>query len=125
MVMPAQIGDYTDFYASKEHATNVGTMFRGADNALMPNWLHIPIGYHGRASSVVVSGTPVTRPHGQQRPDDQAPPVFGPCKLLDFELEMVRRWPAVRFAHHLLYTRARLSDPATHWASRLRWPTHG
>ncbi|XP_015766710.1 PREDICTED: fumarylacetoacetase-like [Acropora digitifera] len=88
MHLPAVIGDYTDFYSSKNHATNVGTMFRGKDNALMPNWVHLPVGYHGRASSVVVSGTPVRRPMGQTRPDDTKPPVFGPCRLLDFELEM-------------------------------------
>lgn len=88
MHLPADIGDYTDFYSSKNHATNVGTMFRGKDNALMPNWVHLPVGYHGRASSVVVSGTPVRRPVGQTRPDDTKPPIFGPCKLLDFELEM-------------------------------------
>jgi fumarylacetoacetase len=88
MRLPADIGDYTDFYASKEHATNVGIMFRGPDNALMPNWLHLPVGYHGRSSSVVVSGTPVVRPHGQQSLADDQPPVFGPSKLLDFELEM-------------------------------------
>ena len=62
-------GDYTDFYSSREHATNVGTMFRGPDNALQPNWLYLPVGYHGRASSVVVSGTPIRRPNGQTRPD--------------------------------------------------------
>jgi len=88
MYLPANIGDYTDFYSSIHHATNVGIMFRGKDNALMPNWRHLPVGYHGRASSVVVSGTPVRRPMGQMRPDEAAPPVFGPCKLLDFELEM-------------------------------------
>jgi fumarylacetoacetase len=88
MHLPADIGDYTDFYSSLEHATNVGIMFRGKDNALMPNWKHIPVGYHGRASSVVVSGTPIRRPNGQTRPDDTKPPVFGPCKLMDFELEM-------------------------------------
>ncbi|GAB5534040.1 MAG: fumarylacetoacetase [Rubricoccaceae bacterium] len=88
MHLPAEIGDYTDFYSSRQHATNVGTMFRGADNALMPNWLHLPVGYHGRASSVVVSGTPVVRPCGQTRPDDEAPPVFGPSQLLDIELEL-------------------------------------
>lgn len=88
MLLPCTIGDYTDFYSSREHATNVGTMFRDPNNALLPNWLHIPVGYHGRASSVVVSGTPVRRPKGQTRPDDSQPPVFGPCKLLDFELEM-------------------------------------
>lgn len=88
MHMPVQVGDYTDFYSSREHATNVGTMFRDPKNALLPNWLHIPVGYHGRASSVVVSGTPIHRPKGQMRPNDEEPPVFGPCKLLDFELEM-------------------------------------
>jgi len=88
MHLPAQIGDYTDFYSSIEHATNVGTMFRGKENALMPNWRHLPVGYHGRASSVVVSGTPLRRPRGQTRPADDQPPVFGPCRLLDFELEM-------------------------------------
>ncbi|HEX8299247.1 MAG TPA: fumarylacetoacetate hydrolase family protein, partial [Rubricoccaceae bacterium] len=88
MHVPAQIGDYTDFYSSRQHATNVGIMFRGADNALMPNWLHLPVGYHGRASSVVVSGTPVVRPCGQTRPDDDAPPVFGPSRQLDIELEL-------------------------------------
>ena len=87
MLLPAQIGDYTDFYSSRQHATNVGTMFRDPANALMPNWLHLPVGYHGRASSVVVSGTDVVRPRGQLKPDD-APPVFGASKLLDFELEM-------------------------------------
>ncbi|XP_062511882.1 fumarylacetoacetase-like [Corticium candelabrum] len=91
MHLPANIGDYTDFYSSKEHATNVGTMFRGPENALMPNWVHLPVGYHGRASSVVVSGTAIHRPCGQTRPKDGScmkPPVFGPCRLLDFELEM-------------------------------------
>jgi len=88
MHLPATIGDYTDFYSSIHHATNVGIMFRGKENALMPNWKHLPVGYHGRASSVVVSGTPLHRPFGQTRPDDTKPPTFGPCKLLDFELEM-------------------------------------
>ncbi|MEH7177788.1 fumarylacetoacetase [Neobacillus vireti] len=88
MLLPAEIGDYTDFYASKEHATNVGTMFRGKDNALMPNWTHLPIGYHGRASSIVPSGTPVRRPLGQRKPRDSEYPVFGPCTQLDFELEI-------------------------------------
>lgn len=87
MHLPAEIGDYTDFYSSRQHATNVGTMFRGPENALMPNWLHLPVGYHGRASSVVVSGTEVVRPKGQQKPED-ADPVFGPSKLLDIELEL-------------------------------------
>ena len=88
LLLPVKVGDYTDFYSSREHATNVGTMFRDPDNALLPNWLHLPVGYHGRASSIVVSGTPIHRPKGQQRPDDSLPPVYGPCKLLDFELEM-------------------------------------
>ncbi|UVI30627.1 fumarylacetoacetase [Paenibacillus spongiae] len=88
MLLPAEIGDYTDFYASKAHATHVGIMFRGKENALMPNWLHLPVGYHGRASSVVISGTEVRRPHGQMKPLDSAVPVFGPSRQLDFELEM-------------------------------------
>jgi len=88
MELPSKIGNYTDFYSSIHHATNVGIMFRGKDNALQPNWLHIPIGYHGRASSVVVSGKSIRRPQGQLRPDDSKPPIFGECKLLDFELEM-------------------------------------
>jgi len=87
MHMPVRVGDYTDFYSSKDHATNVGTMFRDPDNALLPNWKHIPVGYHGRASSIIPSGVPIHRPKGQTKPDD-APPVFGPCRLLDFELEM-------------------------------------
>ena len=86
--LPADVGDYTDFYSSREHATNVGTLFRGANNALMPNWLHLPVGYHGRSSSIVVSGAPVRRPQGQTRPDDEQPPVFGASRMVDFELEM-------------------------------------
>ncbi|WP_456461734.1 fumarylacetoacetase [Reichenbachiella sp.] len=88
MSLPVQIGDYTDFYSSEQHAFNVGCMFRDPDNALMPNWKHIPVGYHGRSSSVVVSGTDFHRPKGQQKPNVDEPPVFGPSKLLDFELEM-------------------------------------
>lgn len=88
MHLPAQIGDYTDFYSSRQHATNVGTMFRDPNNALLPNWLHLPVGYHGRASSVVISGTPVKRPNGQTLPIGEENPVFGPCRLMDFELEM-------------------------------------
>ncbi len=88
MQLPAQIGDYTDFYASKEHATNVGIMFRGVENALMPNWLHLPVGYHGRSSSIIPSGIPVHRPQGQTLPAGATSPVFGPSKLVDFELEM-------------------------------------
>jgi fumarylacetoacetase len=88
MCLPFFTQDYTDFYSSIEHATNVGIMFRGKENALMPNWKHIPIGYHGRASSIVVSGTDIRRPKGQMLPPDATVPVFGPSKLLDFELEM-------------------------------------
>ena len=88
MMMPVEVGDYTDFYSSEQHAYNVGCMFRDPNNALLPNWKYIPVGYHGRASSIVVSGTPLYRPKGQQKPADDQPPVFGPCKLLDFELEM-------------------------------------
>ncbi len=86
--IPIQVAGYTDFYSSKEHATNVGVMFRGKDNALQPNWLHMPIGYNGRASTVVVSGTKVKRPRGQLKPPSAEVPSFGPCKRLDFELEM-------------------------------------
>jgi len=88
MCMPVEIGDYTDFYSSKDHATNVGIMFRGKENALMPNWLHLPVAYHGRASSVVLSGTEIIRPKGQTKADDAESPSFGPSRLLDFELEM-------------------------------------
>jgi len=88
MHLPVEVGDYTDFYSSEDHARNVGKMFRDPENALLPNWKHLPVGYHGRASSIVVSGTPLKRPHGQMRPDPEAPPVFGPSRLLDFELEM-------------------------------------
>ncbi len=88
MLLPATIGDYTDFYSSREHATNVGTMFRGPDNALQENWLHLPVGYHGRASSVVVSGTDIRRPMGQTKADDADSPSYGPSRLMDFELEM-------------------------------------
>lgn len=87
-LLPVHIGDYTDFYSSKEHATNVGKMFRDPENALLPNWLHIPVGYHGRSSSIVVSGTSIHRPKGQTLPAGAEVPVFGPSKLLDFELEM-------------------------------------
>ncbi|WP_439686090.1 fumarylacetoacetase [Cupriavidus oxalaticus] len=86
--LPVDIPGYTDFYSSKEHATNVGRMFRDPDNALLPNWLEIPIGYNGRASSVVVSGTPLHRPNGQIKLPNEARPVFSACRKLDFELEM-------------------------------------
>ncbi|MEQ6248938.1 fumarylacetoacetase [Sulfitobacter sp. HNIBRBA3233] len=88
MEMPLVVAEYTDFYAGKHHASNVGTMFRGAENALPPNWLHMPIGYNGRASSVVVSGTDIIRPNGQTKAPDANAPVFGPSKRLDIELEM-------------------------------------
>jgi fumarylacetoacetase len=87
MLLPVQIGDYTDFYSSKEHATNVGKMFRDPENALLPNWLHIPVGYHGRSSTIVPSGIPVHRPFGQTLPNGETTPVFGPSRLVDFELE--------------------------------------
>ncbi len=87
MCMPVQIGDYTDFYSSKEHATNVGIMFRDPANALLPNWLWIPVGYHGRASSVILSGQEIYRPKGQIKPDPNADPIYAPCRNLDFELE--------------------------------------
>lgn len=88
MLLPVHIPNYTDFYSSREHATNVGCMFRDPKNALLPNWLHLPVGYHGRASSIVISGTPIHRPKGQTKADDAEKPSFGPCRLLDFELEM-------------------------------------
>ncbi|NNM18604.1 MAG: fumarylacetoacetase [Croceitalea sp.] len=88
MHMPVYIGDYTDFYSSIEHATNVGKMFRDPENALLPNWKHIPVGYHGRASSIIVSGEPILRPKGQTMPNGADKPIFGPTQRLDFELEM-------------------------------------
>ncbi len=88
MLMPVHVPNYTDFYSSIEHATNVGKMFRDPANALLPNWKHLPVGYHGRASSIVVSGTEIHRPKGQMKPADADKPHFGPCKQLDFELEI-------------------------------------
>lgn len=88
MLLPFSIAEYTDFYASKHHATNVGTMFRGPDNALPPNWLSMPIGYNGRASSVVVSGTDIRRPWGQQKRPDETLPRFAPSQRFDLELEL-------------------------------------
>ncbi len=88
MLLPVHVPNYTDFYSSREHATNVGTMFRDPKNALLPNWLRLPVGYHGRASSIVISGTPIHRPKGQTKADDAESPSFGPSKLLDFELEI-------------------------------------
>jgi fumarylacetoacetase len=86
--LPVEIGDYTDFYSSKEHASNVGIMFRGKDNALMPNWLHMPIAYHGRSSSIVLSGTDIHRPSGQTKAADNPLPDFAPSREMDFELEV-------------------------------------
>ncbi len=88
MQMPVHVPNYTDFYSSEEHATNVGSMFRDPKNALLPNWKHLPVGYHGRASSIVISGTPIHRPKGQIKPPDAELPVFCPTKKLDFELEV-------------------------------------
>jgi fumarylacetoacetase len=88
MQLPARIGDYTDFYSSFHHAHNMGTMLRGPDNALMPNWKWLPVAYHGRASSIVISGTDVRRPRGQIKPPDAPSPIFGPTRSLDYELEM-------------------------------------
>ena len=88
MEFPIDIGDYTDFYSSKEHASNVGTIFRGPENALMPNWLHLPIAYHGRASSVILDGGDIVRPKGQTKPPNADKPSFGDSKRMDFELEM-------------------------------------
>jgi len=88
MKLPTRISNYTDFYSSYHHAHNVGTMLRGPENALMPNWKWLPVAYHGRASSVVISGTEVRRPHGQIKPPDASAPAFGPTKSLDYELEM-------------------------------------
>ena len=88
MMMPIHVANYTDFYSSIEHATNVGKMFRDPENALLPNWKHLPVGYHGRASSIVVSGNNFHRPKGQTKPADVEKPIFGPSQQLDFELEM-------------------------------------
>lgn len=88
MLMPVQVPNYTDFYSSEEHATNVGSLFRDPKNALLPNWKHLPVGYHGRASSIVVSGTPVRRPKGQVKHQDAEHPAFCPSRKLDFELEL-------------------------------------
>lgn len=88
MKMPFDVAEYTDFYAGRHHATNVGTMFRGAENALPPNWLHIPIGYNGRASSVIISGQDFNRPWGQLKAPDAEAPIFAPSRRFDYELEM-------------------------------------
>ncbi|MBP6390373.1 MAG: fumarylacetoacetase [Flavobacteriales bacterium] len=115
MRMPIAIGDYTDFYSSREHATNVGTMFRDPANALLPNWLHLPVGYHGRSSSIIISGEPIHRPMGQTRPDPNAPPVFGPTKQLDLELEVA----FVTFAGKPLGQRISTAEAEDHIAGLL------
>ena len=121
MHLPFLIAEYTDFYAGRHHATNVGTMFRGAENALPPNWLHIPIGYNGRASSVVVSGTDVRRPWGQLKPPKDNLPHFAPCRRFDFELEMGAivgyssdRPVSVREADEMIFGYVLLND----WSAR-------
>ena len=121
MHLPFLVKEYTDFYASRHHATNVGTMFRGAENALPPNWLHIPIGYNGRASSVVVSGTDVRRPWGQLKPTQDTLPHFAPCRRFDFELEMGAivgsssdRPVSVREADEMIFGYVLLND----WSAR-------
>ncbi|KAH9299353.1 hypothetical protein KI387_031035, partial [Taxus chinensis] len=88
MVLPCVIGDYTDFFASMHHTKNCGLIFRGPENPILPNWFHLPVAYHGRASSIVISGTDIVRPRGQKRPVGNSPPGFGPSVKLDFELEM-------------------------------------
>jgi fumarylacetoacetase len=88
LMMPVSVGDYTDFYSSEQHATNLGTIFRDSAHALNPNWKHIPVAYHGRTSSIVISGTPIHRPKGQTMPISGSLPEFGPAKQLDFELEV-------------------------------------
>ncbi|HET9029188.1 MAG TPA: fumarylacetoacetase [Candidatus Aquilonibacter sp.] len=88
MAMPVDVGDYVDFYSSIEHATNLGKLFRPNGEALMPNWRHLPIGYHGRSSTIVVDGTPVVRPKGQRKPPNADVPIFGPSVKLDIELEV-------------------------------------
>ncbi len=107
MQLPVRIGDYTDFYSSFHHAHNVGTMLRGPENALMPNWKWLPVAYHGRASSIVVSGAEVCRPKGQIKPPDAAAPIFGPTKSLDYELEMAfLLGPANSLGHRVPVDRA-------------------
>jgi len=88
MMMPVKVGDYTDFYSSEQHARNLGTIFRDAASALSPNWKYLPVGYHGRSSSIVISGTPISRPKGQTKPDSSSVPEFGPTGQLDYELEV-------------------------------------
>ena len=88
MHLPIEVGDFVDFYSSIHHATNVGRLFRPDAEPLLPNWRYLPVGYHGRAGTVVVSGTPISRPTGQRRGPDGGPPAFGPSKALDFELEV-------------------------------------
>jgi fumarylacetoacetase len=88
LVLPFSVGDYVDFYCSEQHATNLGRLLRPGQDPLSPNWRHMPIGYHGRSGTVIVSGTPVRRPRGQRRPDPASPPVFAPTERLDVEVEV-------------------------------------
>jgi fumarylacetoacetase len=111
MHLPFTVADYVDFYSSEQHATNVGAMFRPDDDPLQPNWRHLPVGYHGRAGTVVISGTPIRRPCGQSRPASAPGPVFGPSRRMDFEAELGfvvgvesvtgERVPASRFSEHV------------------------
>jgi len=111
MHLPFTVADYVDFYASQQHATNVGQMFRPGGEALQPNWRHLPVGYHGRAGTVLISGTPIRRPCGQTKPTAATKPVFGPSRRLDFEAELGfvvgvesitgERVPASRFREHV------------------------
>ena len=103
MHMPVFVRDYTDFYSSIEHASNVGKMFRDPANALLPNWRHLPVGYHGRASSIVVSGTDVVRPNGQTKGNDDTAPSYGPSQRMDFEMEMA----------HVIGQKTELGTPVT------------
>lgn len=112
MLMPVSVPDYTDFYSSEEHATNVGSMFRDPKNALLPNWKHLPVGYHGRASSIVVSGTDVVRPNGQVKPADENHPAFKPSGKLDFELEVA----FITCSDTVLGTPVSVNDAANHIA---------
>ncbi|WP_343565004.1 fumarylacetoacetase [Kiloniella sp. b19] len=121
LLMPFAVCEYTDFYASRHHATNVGTMFRGAENALPPNWLHMPIGYNGRASSVVISGTDIRRPRGQIWQPDPGRPVLAPSSRFDFELELgavvgqsSSRPLSVQDAHDMIFGYVLLND----WSAR-------
>ena len=121
MHMPVKVGDYTDCYSSEDHATNVGKMFRDPDNALLPNWKHMPVAYHGRASSIVVSGTPIKRPQGQLKPYDDQPPIYGPSRLLDFELEMAFITHPGKGLGETIDVVSKPNSPATTRATLMGW----